>query len=76
MLDQKRDDRLTRLVITRKEQEAVRIHVGDQYVDVIVNTIGLSRVKLRFDSPAHVRIHRAESVIEGSKHEGLLERTV
>lgn len=56
-------ERLTRLVITRKTGEGVRITLPDgNFVDVFLHRIDQSRARLRFESPPTIRINRLEAI--------------
>lgn len=49
------------LVLARRSRESVLIHMPDgQFVAVTVLEINGSQVKLAFDAPRSVTIHRAE----------------
>lgn len=48
------------LALSRKKSESVIITVGDQRIKVMVIEIRGDKVRLGFDAPKHIAIHREE----------------
>ncbi len=48
------------LVLTRKENEAIVLHVGNEVISVTVLSVSGDRVRIGVKAPKSIPVHRAE----------------